>query len=58
LAIHPEFKDSLISVCTCSGRARRQAGELGDDHAESQPLAPLATSPIAEEKEHLDDVET
>lgn len=57
LSIHPEFKDSIISVCTCSGRARRDA-QLGDDHAESQPLAPLATSPIAEEKEHLDEAES
>ena len=52
-AIEPEFRDSLVSVCTCAGRARREHIADGDDHAESQPLAPLATSPIAEEKEHL-----
>ena len=52
-AIEPEFRDSLVSVCTCAGRARRENIDGGDDHAESQPLAPLATSPIAEEKEHL-----
>jgi len=57
LSIEPEFKDSLVSVCTCSGRSRRDNMDGGDDHAESQPLAPLATSPIAEEKEHLDEEE-
>ena len=57
LAIEPEFRDSLVSVCTCAGRGRRDNIDGGDDHAESQPLAPLATSPIAEEKEHLDEAE-
>jgi hypothetical protein len=57
-SIDPEFRDSLVSVCTCSGRSRRDTTDIGDDHAESQPLAPLATSPIAEEKEHLDEAES
>ncbi|XP_054163250.1 uncharacterized protein LOC128961066 [Oppia nitens] len=56
-SIEPEFKDSLVSVCTCAGRQRRDRLDGGDDHAECQPLAPLATSPIAEEKEHLDEAE-
>lgn len=49
--IHPEFKDSLVSVCTCSGSSHRAAlaRQSGDEH-ESQPLAPLATSPLGEEK--------
>lgn len=59
LSIDPEFRDSLVSVCTCSGRSRRDTTDMiGDDHAECQPLAPLATSPIAEEKEHLDEAES
>ncbi len=37
--IDPEFRDSLVSVCTCSGRSRRDTTDIGDDHAESQPLA-------------------
>lgn len=51
--IHPEFKDSLVSVCTCSGSSHRaalaQRHRHCDEH-ESQPLAPLATSPLGEEK--------
>lgn len=58
LAIDPEFRDSLVVVFTCSGRSRRDMTDLCDDHAESQPLAPMATSPMAEEKEHLDEAES
>ncbi|KAH7644487.1 uncharacterized protein LOC124495063 [Dermatophagoides farinae] len=58
LSIDPDFRDSLIFVCTCSSRNRRDMNDLCDDHAESQPLAPMATSPVAEEKEHLDEAES
>lgn len=58
LTIDPEFRDSMIYVCTCASRAHRDLTDLCDDHAESQPLAPMATSPIAEEKEHLDEAES
>lgn len=58
LSIDPEFRDSLVFVFTCSGRSRRDMTDLCDDHAESQPLAPMATSPVAEEKEHLDEAES
>ncbi|OTF71464.1 somatostatin receptor-like protein [Euroglyphus maynei] len=58
LSIDPDFRDSLIFVCTCSSRNRRDMIDLCDDHAESQPLAPMATSPVAEEKEHLDEAES
>lgn len=57
LSIEADFRDSLVFVCTCSGRTRRELTDLCDDHAESQPLAPLATSPITEEKEHLGEAE-
>ncbi|KAI2802002.1 hypothetical protein RDWZM_010485 [Blomia tropicalis] len=57
LSIDPEFRDSLVYLCTCSGRSRRDLTDLCDDHAESQPLAPMATSPVAEEKEHLDEAD-
>lgn len=58
LSIDPEFRESLVYLCTCSGRSRRDMTDLCDDHAESQPLAPMATSPMAEEKDHLDEAES
>lgn len=57
LSIDPEFRESLVYLCTCSGRSRRDMNDLCDDHAESQPLAPLAISPMAEEKDHLDEAD-
>lgn len=60
LAMEPEFRESLVYLCSCGGegRRRRELTDLCDDHGESQPLAPMATSPIAEEKEHLDEAES
>ncbi|WP_395242098.1 hypothetical protein, partial [Salmonella sp. s60732] len=62
----PEFRESLVLLCSCSGRGGhggrgggrgKELTDLCDDHCESQPLAPMATSPLAEEKEHLDEAE-
>lgn len=57
LSVDPEFRDSLVFICTCAARTRREIADLCDDHAESQPLAPMAISPIAEEKVHLDEAD-
>ncbi|KAH9409940.1 hypothetical protein TYRP_009687 [Tyrophagus putrescentiae] len=70
LSIDPEFRESLVYLCSCTGGSGGRGGggrggggrhaeltDLCDDHGESQPLAPMATSPMAEEKEHLDEAE-
>lgn len=58
-AIEPEFRDALVCLCTCSSASarshHREMTDLCEDEAESQPLAPMATSPCSDEKDILTD---